>query len=102
MINPRNGGFWAFYGMMAALMVGTIGAIVYGTLFVRPADIEAIRQTKHQADITKKALDDAMAGKWPEAYHRSHHKEWCIAMEQANPGLTCIDPYSLPSYTGKR
>ena len=102
--NPRNGSFWFFYGLMGAFLGAVTLALIWGILFVRPADLDIIIKTKEEAAATKKAFDERVVGRTPEGFHRADMREWCEAFAEANrqTGIVCPDPYGLPGFTRRR
>lgn len=100
--SPRNGGFWLFYGMLFATCAVLGGFLIYGFVFVRPADVRVITETRTLADSTKKAFDTTVVGRTPEGFHRKDMREWCEAFMRANPDIVCPDPYGLPGFRNPR
>ena len=96
--NGQNGTRKFVTGMIIMLCV--LPVLFAVGAYVRQSDLELIRDTKRDADATKRAFDTTVVGRTPEGFHRKDMAEWCEAFEKANrfTGVTCPDPYRLPGY----
>jgi hypothetical protein len=103
-MSPSNGGFWLFYGVLAATTLIIVLAIVYGFAYIRPSDLDVIAKTRTESAATKKAFDTLVVGRTPEGFHRKDMREWCEEFERTNrgSGIICPDPYGLRGFREPR